>query len=431
MAGPRFSIVIPTRERADTLRFALQICLDQDFDDYEVVVCDNCSSPATKAVVDSFASPRIVYHRSPTPLCMRENWNLAYSLTRGQYVAYIGDDDGLMPHAFSQLDELIRRHGVKAVTWHCAFYCWPNVARSDLANYLHISMSRYQKWFEGPQTIRDVMAGRLSPSFLPNIYHGLIAREVLETIRSRTGHVFGSYMPDTYTSFAVAYVVDRYLLLTVPMSVSGFSGHSNNIAFHFLRSKHENVQRYRTENAAAGVDLHPWVPDLPMCWTGVADSFLVAKGDLFPDDSSLELDRKFLAEVVLEQPPIDDLAEWPAVLAAIRRSLSDDPKLVAWFDERAKLVGPKVCPRCTFRGPEGLHFGNLHLDASKYGLEEVASAGRLASRALGYGTKPIVWKSADSVPDGLLRRLLSRVRLEIALFLHRRWRPRSTPLSGV
>lgn len=58
MKEPRFSVVIPTRERADTLRFALQTCLDQDFEDYEIVVCDNCSSPATKNVVDSFASSR-------------------------------------------------------------------------------------------------------------------------------------------------------------------------------------------------------------------------------------------------------------------------------------------------------------------------------------------------------------------------------------
>ena len=103
MSGPRFSVVIPTRERADTLRFALQTCLVQDYKDYEIVVCDNCSSAATKEVVDSFASPRIVYHRSPTPLSMGDNWNLAYRLTRGQYITYIGDDDGLMPYAFSQL----------------------------------------------------------------------------------------------------------------------------------------------------------------------------------------------------------------------------------------------------------------------------------------------------------------------------------------
>ena len=47
MNAPRFSIVIPTREpRCDPVRLLLsRTCLDQDFDDYEIVVCDNCGSP--------------------------------------------------------------------------------------------------------------------------------------------------------------------------------------------------------------------------------------------------------------------------------------------------------------------------------------------------------------------------------------------------
>jgi glycosyltransferase involved in cell wall biosynthesis len=59
MPRPRFSIVIPTRQRAHTLYFTLRSCLMQSFDDYEIVVCDNCSSPATREVVESFASPSV------------------------------------------------------------------------------------------------------------------------------------------------------------------------------------------------------------------------------------------------------------------------------------------------------------------------------------------------------------------------------------
>src|SRR5262249_18302130 len=56
VSKPLFSVVIPTRERAETLTYALRTCLEQDFDDYEVVVCDNCSSPATRAVIQASGS---------------------------------------------------------------------------------------------------------------------------------------------------------------------------------------------------------------------------------------------------------------------------------------------------------------------------------------------------------------------------------------
>lgn len=40
---PRFTVVIPTRERARTLHFTLRTCLAQAFDDFEVLVSDNQS----------------------------------------------------------------------------------------------------------------------------------------------------------------------------------------------------------------------------------------------------------------------------------------------------------------------------------------------------------------------------------------------------
>lgn len=431
MHKPRFSIVIPTRERAETLRFAIQTCLVQNFDNYEVVICDNCSSPATAAVVNSFGSPRIVYHRSPEPLSMRDNWNLAYSLTRGEYIAFIGDDDGLMPYAFFQLDALIRRYGAKAIRWDCAVYSWPNVARKDLADYLQLCMSRRLTVFDGRQAIHDVMAAKLSAPHLPNVYHGLVAREVLEEIRGRAGHVFGSYHCDTYSSFAVPYLVDRYLSLTTPMSTSGFSASSNNIAFNFMRSKHSNTQRLRDDNHATGLRLNPTVPDLPTGWSVIADSFLTAKRELFPNDSSLTLDRKLLTDLLFEKMPIDEISEWPLAVGELRRSLSDDPELVAWFDERLKQVIPKTNPRDSYRPPsfEGVAGNYLHLDTSKYRVRDVAAATKLATRILGYGSKPIEWDREDAREAGSVEKFFSNARLALILGYHRNCLRRPAPTA--
>ena len=44
---PRFSIVMPTRNRAALLPWAIRSALEQRFDDFEVVVSDNASSDRT------------------------------------------------------------------------------------------------------------------------------------------------------------------------------------------------------------------------------------------------------------------------------------------------------------------------------------------------------------------------------------------------
>ena len=192
---PRFSVIVPTRERAETLGFCLETCIEQNYDDFEIVVCDNCSSKETKEVVDRINSPRIIYHRSPTPLTMAENWSLAYSISNGEYIIFIGDDDGLMPYALFQLDRLIHETGLSGIYWNPAAYAWPSLARSDMANYLTFGYIPNFHIYNGRTVIRDVLSGHASEHVLPNIYHGLTSRTIIETIRTQKGKIAVGHGP--------------------------------------------------------------------------------------------------------------------------------------------------------------------------------------------------------------------------------------------
>src|ERR1700722_9462664 len=104
---PRFSIVIPTRQRADTLAFTIATALAQTHPDFEVVVQNNGNDQATNDVVAAFASPRIVLNGSPDILPISENFEAALNASRGEFVAFIGDDDGMMPDACEICDEVM------------------------------------------------------------------------------------------------------------------------------------------------------------------------------------------------------------------------------------------------------------------------------------------------------------------------------------
>ena len=51
---PLFSIVIPTYNRSDLVQGAVRSVLGQTFDDFEVVVSDNCSQDDTREVIEGF-----------------------------------------------------------------------------------------------------------------------------------------------------------------------------------------------------------------------------------------------------------------------------------------------------------------------------------------------------------------------------------------
>ena len=54
----KFSIVVPTCERASTLRFTLKTIIEQDYDNLQIIVSDNFSNDETKEVVQSFSDSR-------------------------------------------------------------------------------------------------------------------------------------------------------------------------------------------------------------------------------------------------------------------------------------------------------------------------------------------------------------------------------------
>ncbi len=394
MPAVKFSVVIPTRERADTLRFALQTCLDQTFDDYEVIVSDNCSSPATKAAVDELASPKVRYVRTPEPVAMSRNWEFGVAHARGEYVLLIGDDDGLLPHALRELDGLARRYSAKAIRWGAAYYTWPTVALPGQGDYLRLPLGCALRERDGADVIREVAAFRAFYTDLPMLYNAAVRRDVLDDLRRAAGSVFPHPIPDVYSGFAVAHAAGRFLSTSVPMTVSGQSGASNGVATLFHRGRSDIDREFRALNARDGLRSQPTVPDLPAFpHAPVADAFAFAKRVLFPD-APVALDRRALAAACVTGVRVS-AAEWPAALATVRAALADAPDLRAWFD--AELAGtPYREPDPVRLRPDRLGFdgADLHLDAAAFGVVDVAGAARLCERLLDYRDRPVPYSEA-------------------------------------
>ncbi|HYT91760.1 MAG TPA: glycosyltransferase family A protein [Gemmataceae bacterium] len=398
MPSPRFSVVIPTRERAHTLRSTLQTCLEQDFEDYEIVVCDNHSSPATRAVVEEFESPRILYVRAPEPLAMSVNWELAVAHASGEYVTVLGDDDALLSHALPALDGLIRRSGARAIRWSAAFYLWPTIALEGEGNYLALPLGRQLRTADASATIAAVIDFLEPYTSLPMIYNAIIHRDLIADLRNRTGRVFANNCPDVYTGFAFAYLAGTYLSTEVPMSVAGLSGNSTGVATLLLRRPSAIAQEFRRLNARAGLPLHPWVPDLPIFpGVPVADSFQYAKEALFRSDDRLRLDRKRLASYLVGHLWAANPSEWRTRLGMIRASFADNPELQQWFDEHLVRAPFRETPLMRLQAPAmGYLNGQLHLRTDTFGVTDVAGAARLCENLLGFRGTEIQYETAPA-----------------------------------
>ena len=127
----KFSLVIPTRNRLDLLKFAVTSVLKQGYKDWELIISDNASSEDIEGYVRSINDPRIKYSRSEEHLSITESWNRCVDLSTGDYVIMIGDDDILLKNHFQIMHNLLEKYERPDLIYTNAFlYAYPKVIPS-------------------------------------------------------------------------------------------------------------------------------------------------------------------------------------------------------------------------------------------------------------------------------------------------------------
>lgn len=109
---PRVSIVLTTYNRAEALSKTLDTLLIQSLGDFELIVCDDCSTDNTADLVSAYASrdARILYQRNPRNLRMPGNLNAGIRRARGTYLANLHDGDLYDPQLLEKWASALDRH---------------------------------------------------------------------------------------------------------------------------------------------------------------------------------------------------------------------------------------------------------------------------------------------------------------------------------
>lgn len=93
---PRVTAIITTFNRRAFLGNAIDSVLAQSLVDFELIILDNDSSDGTDALVSGYTDPRIRY-RKHRAMGIAEQRNLGVGLARGEFIAFLDDDDVWLP----------------------------------------------------------------------------------------------------------------------------------------------------------------------------------------------------------------------------------------------------------------------------------------------------------------------------------------------
>ncbi len=114
LGAPRFSVVIPTLNRAHLLPLAMKSVLGQTCGDLELVIVDDGSTDGTDAVVAAMADPRIRYHAQAQSGVSAAR-NAGAAIAAGEFLVFLDSDDELLPIALERYSDALAAHGWRAV----------------------------------------------------------------------------------------------------------------------------------------------------------------------------------------------------------------------------------------------------------------------------------------------------------------------------
>ena len=109
------SVIIPTFNRVDLLKNAINSVLTQTYSNIEIIVIDDNSNDKTESLIKNLNDNRINYIKNKenlkAPLCR----NIGINISRGEFIAFLDDDDIWYPNKLEEQIKLFDNSNVGLV----------------------------------------------------------------------------------------------------------------------------------------------------------------------------------------------------------------------------------------------------------------------------------------------------------------------------
>ena len=227
----KYSILIPTWNKLEYLKYTIDSLLDQNYENFELIISDDYSTDGTSDYLLRLKDKRVKLIKPPFKLTQAKNYEFILGHATGEWISIIGDDDGVLPNFFRILDQTIAKLNpeIEAISSKPAFYYWESV--NDLYGDRVVD---YQNFFKKNEIINSkkslfyALLGWKDRTDLPMIYtSGLVKKTLVDRIKNKSNNFFfQSIVPDYYSMVAILFETNKFLRLNQPIFWVGASSKS-------------------------------------------------------------------------------------------------------------------------------------------------------------------------------------------------------------
>ncbi|MFT7668025.1 MAG: hypothetical protein ACI8X5_000711 [Planctomycetota bacterium] len=194
MARPKFSVVIPTRNRPKLTKIAVASVLKQTLQDFELVISDNSENEETREAISTFDDSRLHYERVEG-LSMCDNWEAACDRAQGEYLCLLEDKQALKFHALARIQQVVEECNPEALRWQ-----WDSLEDYGLGKRIRRNGGRGPVHsLSADEALDTLVHGSYQDAKhrLPIAHYSAIRRDVLQKIRNAPlGRLFPPVSPD-------------------------------------------------------------------------------------------------------------------------------------------------------------------------------------------------------------------------------------------
>lgn len=249
MGTMKFSVLLPTRDREELLKYAVQSVINQTYSDWELIISDNGSSEKEISWLIESNDKRIRYFKQSHVLSVTENWNFTQKKASGDYFLMIGDDDALLPDALANIAEKLAQHDdIETVVYPCYIWQQKNVSITFPEGYLFRAQSV-------PQEGEGIVEKSLRHAWLEDIlaFKGLYGYNMQYYCYSKNfvkkmqqyGDIYEPPYPDYYFSVMMLYLADKVYFIDRPLCIIGVT--TKSYGWYYLNNLEKKGMEFHKE----------------------------------------------------------------------------------------------------------------------------------------------------------------------------------------
>lgn len=116
------SVVIPTYNREHIISRAIESVLKQTYENWELIISDDCSIDDTEKVVKSYSDKRIKFVKLSKNLGNAGARNFGVKNASGEYIAFLDSDDEFMPNCLQEFLDTVNNSAANSFNFAFSGY---------------------------------------------------------------------------------------------------------------------------------------------------------------------------------------------------------------------------------------------------------------------------------------------------------------------